>query len=51
VTAVVEAAVASAMTMAEGDLDSKVERQRMWQWTAALTVDAAIDGNGADGCL
>ena len=39
---VVEAAAASAMTITEGGGDSEVDRRQMWQWAAALTVNAAI---------
>ncbi len=30
--------------------DGEVERRRMWQWTAALTADAALDGGSIVGC-
>ncbi len=42
-TEVVEVAAASALTITEGDGDSEVDRRQMWQWAAALTVNAAID--------
>jgi len=41
---VVKEAAASAMRKAEGVDDGKVERRWMWQWTAALMADVAIDG-------
>jgi len=47
--AVVEEA-ASVMTMVEGGGDGKVEQWQTWQWTAALTLDVAIDGSGVVGC-
>jgi hypothetical protein len=50
VTTVVQAVAASAMTMAEGGRGGEVERGWMWQWMAALRVDAAIDGIGVVGC-
>ncbi len=30
------------MTITEGGGDSEVDRRQMWQWAAALTVNAAI---------
>jgi len=50
VTAVVAAAVASAMPMAEGSSNGKVERWQMWQWTAALLAGVALDLDGIFGC-
>ena len=38
------------MRKAEGIDDGKVERQWMWQWTAALMADVAIDGGSVVGC-
>ncbi len=38
------------MTMVEGGGDGEVEQWRTWQWTAALTLDVAIDGSGIVGC-
>ena len=50
--ATVAATVAAAMTMTEGSSssDGEVEQWRLWQWTAALTADAAINGGGGIGC-
>ncbi len=49
-TSVDEVATAMAIMTAEGGGDGEVERWRMWQWTAALTVDAAIDDGVVVGC-
>ncbi len=38
------------MTMSEGDGVGKVERRQMWQWMAAQTADAAIEGSCVIGC-
>jgi hypothetical protein len=50
VMAIVKVVVASAMTMAEGGDDGKVEQRQMWQKTAALMANASIDGRGVVGC-
>jgi hypothetical protein len=38
------------MTMAEGNVDRKVEQQWMWQLTPALTADKALEGGNIVGC-